>query len=217
MTEAARTDLVTDDSKRGERDAARRMKRRSGNLKIIAGTARGRSIEAPSGRTTRPILAVLKERLFNILGQHLPDEVVWDLFAGSGSMGLEAVSRGAGQCVFLEKDRRSFGVLQANIAALGMEDATTACCADVFDWVQQPQSPQPGLIFCDPPYPLYESMPVEIHGLLENLARDHMHSATTLVVRTPAEHLWADVKGLIDSDRRVHGENTLLFLQSLPG
>ena len=114
------------------------MKKKSGNLKIIAGSARGRAIEAPPGRTTRPILAVLKERLFNILGQHFEGQLVWDLFAGSGSMGLEAVSRGADACVFLEKDRQSFSVLQGNIATLQMLDHTEAICSSVFDWVQTP-------------------------------------------------------------------------------
>ncbi len=188
------------------------MKNRSRNLKIIAGTARGRTIEAPPGRTTRPILAVLKERLFNILGQQFDDCTIWDLFAGSGSMGLEALSRGARSCVFLEKDRQSFAVLRRNIDSLKMGDVALATCTDVFSWVGDPQEECPDVIFCDPPYPLYESDPDAIRRLLETLAADHMGSDTCLVIRTPADHVWKDIRGLQLRDRREHGENALLFL-----
>lgn len=188
------------------------MKKKLGNLKIIAGSARGRAIEAPPGRTTRPILAVLKERLFNILGQQFEGQLVWDLFAGSGSMGLEAVSRGAGGCVFVEKDRRSFSILQGNIATLQMQEHTEAICGSVFDWVQTPQSEKPDLIFCDPPYPLFDSEPEAIRTLLESLASSHMKQETCLVIRTPADNEWAHVPGLLLRDRREHGENALLFL-----
>ena len=111
-------------------------KMQPGSLKIIAGEARGRSILAPAGRTTRPILGVLKERLFNILGQRLDGQVVWDLFAGSGSLGLEALSRGAVSCVFLEKDRAAMDCLEQNIATLRMGDRATAVRSDVFRWVE---------------------------------------------------------------------------------
>lgn len=190
------------------------MKRRRGTgLKIIGGSARGRAIQAPPGRTTRPILAVLKERLFNILGQRLDGLSVWDLFAGSGSLGLEALSRGAVTCTFLERDRTALGCLTENLAGLQLEGRAKVLRSDVFGWAANPGESPVDLIFCDPPYPLYDSQAESLHRLIDDLIRVGLVLGGRLCLRTPAAYEWPGTGVSQPSDRRVHGENAILIFE----
>lgn len=88
-------------------------------MKIIAGTLRGRNLKAPKGLTTRPVLARVREALFNILGP-MDGIRMLDLFAGSGAIGIEAISRGAGSVVFVDSGAEQNAVIRANLAALGV-------------------------------------------------------------------------------------------------
>src|SRR3954465_11870306 len=90
-------------------------------MRIIAGEFRGRRLLPPEGLTTRPITDRVKQSLFDILTPLLPDARVYDCFAGTGSMGLECLSRGAAEAVFFEADRSAVARLRKNIAALGVE------------------------------------------------------------------------------------------------
>ena len=92
------------------------------SLRIIAGRFRGHPLESVKGRGTRPLLGQVREALFNILQSEVEDAVVWDLFAGTGASGLEALSRGARRVVFVEKARRAIDVLEANLERLGVEE-----------------------------------------------------------------------------------------------
>ncbi|WP_164114407.1 16S rRNA (guanine(966)-N(2))-methyltransferase RsmD [Sphingorhabdus sp. Alg239-R122] len=95
-------------------------------MRIIAGEWRGRKIKAPAGDTTRPTADRTRETLFSMLNSRLggfEDLSVMDLFAGSGALGLEALSRGAARCIFVEQDRNAVDALQGNIAALGAKSA----------------------------------------------------------------------------------------------
>lgn len=88
-------------------------------MRVIAGTFGGRRIEVPAGRGTRPTADRVREALFSALGP-LDGETVLDLFAGSGALGIEALSRGAATADFVERDRRALGVLRANLTSLGL-------------------------------------------------------------------------------------------------
>jgi len=144
-------------------------------MRVIAGTHRGRLLAAPPGTSTRPITDRVKETLFNILGHRLaqPGDVpacdVLDVFAGTGGLGIEALSRGARTCVFVEHDRRALGCLRANIRTLGLSD----CCTVLTDnaWTMRaPTAPASfGLIFIDPPY-RDSADPLGVNDLLERLA-----------------------------------------------
>lgn len=93
-------------------------------MRIIAGTWRGRPLAAPKGDTTRPTADRTRETLFSMLTSRVGDFeglAVADLFAGSGALGLEALSRGAGSCLFVEQDRAALDILRANAARLGLE------------------------------------------------------------------------------------------------
>ncbi|MEM7274949.1 MAG: RsmD family RNA methyltransferase, partial [Actinomycetota bacterium] len=123
-----------------------------------AGTHRGRLFDAPPGQGTRPITDRAKEGIFNMLGSLgggagadlLDGAVVVDLFAGSGSFGIESLSRGASRAVFVERDRQALRVLQRNLAALGFDDRATVIAGPVETAVGR--LPMADVAFCDPPY-----------------------------------------------------------------
>ncbi len=123
-------------------------------MRIIAGTARGRKIEAPSGKNTRPTLDRVRENLFNILQVRIRSSRILDLFAGSGALSLEALSRGAEYAVMVDHDRNACRIQRANTEKLGFMDRTEFFCCD---WRQalrelRRKSCRFDLIFLDPPY-----------------------------------------------------------------
>jgi len=127
-------------------------------MRIIAGSFKGRNIlPPPAGSAVRPITASVKKSLFDILAPVLPDAVVLDLYCGTGTIGLEAMSRGAARCVFVERDPAVVSRLRRNIEALGVADRTTIwrCNVDrqLAKMMTNLQSPV-DLAFVDPPYPL---------------------------------------------------------------
>lgn len=91
-------------------------------MRIIAGDAKGRRLFSPEGNDTRPTSDKVKEALFNILGSLVPDSVVLDLYAGTGNLGLEAISRGAKHSVFIDYSRASIKIIHQNINSLKYED-----------------------------------------------------------------------------------------------
>jgi 16S rRNA (guanine(966)-N(2))-methyltransferase RsmD len=127
-------------------------------MRIIAGEFRHRKlISPPETAPTRPIPDRVKEALFNLLRGWTEDAVVLDVFAGSGAIGLEAVSRGASRCVFVEKDRRVADLLQRNIDALGCGDRCEIIRADALGPALLTRVPRDvDLMFFDPPYALVD-------------------------------------------------------------
>lgn len=122
-------------------------------MRIIAGEWRGRKLSAPKGDATRPTADRARETLFAMLTSRLGDFEglqVADLFAGSGALGLEALSRGAAQCLFVEQDRAALDVIRANIAALGAGPRARVDASSVMGLRAAP-SPL-DLILADPPY-----------------------------------------------------------------
>lgn len=123
-------------------------------MRIVAGRFGGRRLQAPAGRGTRPTADRVREALFSALGP-LDGEAVLDLFAGSGALGIEALSRGAGQAVFVERDRRAVAVLRANLAALDLAEPEAVVRPAEALAVLRDASRRGGpydLVFLDPPY-----------------------------------------------------------------
>ena len=120
-------------------------------MRIIAGEWRGRPLAAPEGRATRPTSDRAREGLFSMLASRIGSFEglhVADLFAGTGALGLEALSRGAAHCTFVEKDRAALDTLKRNIAKLGAGDRTEVRAQAV----EHISLPPTDLIFMDPPY-----------------------------------------------------------------
>jgi 16S rRNA (guanine966-N2)-methyltransferase len=144
-------------------------------MRVIAGAFRGRRLEAPPGQATRPLTDRVKETLFNILGARfalpgqLPGFAVLDVFAGVGSFGIEALSRGAAACTFIEHDRQVLRYLRQNLRALRLDSRTAILSDNV--WTARPPLPAGGfgVIFVDPPY-RDATDPVRLLDLVERFA-----------------------------------------------
>lgn len=123
-------------------------------VRVIAGTAKGRLLTAPKGMDTRPITSKIKEALFNIWQTQIVDASFLDLFAGSGSMGIEALSRGAKDVVFVEKDRRAVNVIKRNLSICNFNGKYEVFQDDVFRrimWLKERQRIF-DIIYLDPPF-----------------------------------------------------------------
>ena len=123
-------------------------------MRIVAGSARGRRIEAPEGRNTRPTLDRVRENLFNMLQGWIADSRVLDLFAGSGALSFEAISRGAVSAVLADADRKACSVQKKNAESLGFSSQVRIFCCDwhdVFPTLYRNQETF-DLVFLDPPY-----------------------------------------------------------------
>jgi 16S rRNA (guanine966-N2)-methyltransferase len=121
-------------------------------MRVVAGELRGRRLVAPAGETTRPTTDKVRQAVFNSLESMgiVDGAEVLDLFAGSGAMGIEALSRGAAHCTFVERERSAVAALRENIARLGLAGRTTVVVADVWSW---PGLARPvDLAIVDPPY-----------------------------------------------------------------
>ena len=131
-------------------------------MRIIAGSARGRTIEAPKGRDTRPTLDRVREAMFGMIQFDVEEASVLDLFAGSGALGLEALSRGADHAVFCDIGRAACAVVERNLSSLGFSENADVYCSDCFSLIQRLSSlgKRFSLILIDPPYRsgLYEKV-----------------------------------------------------------
>ena len=127
-------------------------------MRIIGGKERGRTIEAPAGRHTRPTLDRVRENMFNVLQADVPDSRVLDLFAGSGALSLEAVSRGAESAVLVDNDRNASETEKSNIARLHYENRTRAFHCDWKKAVETLRGENAlfDLVFLDPPYAMLD-------------------------------------------------------------
>ena len=122
-------------------------------MRIISGKYRGRGLVVPRGGKVRPTGDRMKESMFSSLGRSCLNARVLDLFAGSGALGLEALSRGASEVTFVEKDRDSLAAIERNISSLDVEDSCQVFRAEVFSWVKSLGNDICfDLIFADPPF-----------------------------------------------------------------
>jgi 16S rRNA (guanine966-N2)-methyltransferase len=121
-------------------------------LKIISGQFRGKKIETAKGHATRPPLEFLRSALFNILAKDIQSKIVLDIFSGSGSIGLEALSRGASHCTFIESGRGILKILKENIGNMDCEESTTILPGRVPRIFSSLQEKHFDIIFVDPPF-----------------------------------------------------------------
>ena len=122
-------------------------------MRVVAGTAGGRALVAPEGTNTRPTSDRVRESIFNMLFSlgATEDARVLDLYAGSGALGIEALSRGASHCTFVEQDRHAVEVIRENLETLRFNDRATVVQADALVWVERQEAPF-DLVLADPPY-----------------------------------------------------------------
>jgi 16S rRNA (guanine966-N2)-methyltransferase len=154
-------------------------------MRIIAGQHRGRVLKAPPGQTTRPTTDRVREAVFSAIaalaGSDLGGGTVLDPFAGSGALGLEALSRGCSHVVFVEQDRTALSVLRTNIATLGAESQTTVVAGDSLLLAERGRLAHPpySLLLLDPPYRLDA---VRVASFLSALAENEQLEEGAVVV-----------------------------------
>lgn len=186
-------------------------------MRIIAGEFRGRKILPPAADTTRPITDRVKQSLFDILTPLLDGSRVYDCFAGTGSMGLECLSRGAAYATFFEADRSAVGILRKNIESLGVVSRSRVVDRDLFKFFAAESSAAANdakidLIFLDPPYRFLTEQPQALQDLAAALKSHHLSPAGTIIFR----HDVADaltLPALAVYDVRTYGSMTLEFLR----
>ncbi|MFQ5590814.1 MAG: 16S rRNA (guanine(966)-N(2))-methyltransferase RsmD [Phycisphaerae bacterium] len=192
-------------------------------MRIIGGVWRSRCLVRPSSATTRPVPDRVREAIFDMLGSHydtpgaLPALRVADVFAGSGSMGLEALSRGAGSCCFFERNRAALDALRRNLTALAVGPEARIIARDA--WREALESPDAccfDLVLLDPPYADSDDATPDgaVTRYLTNLAR--LHGANPLVVlhhrarvqySAPSDEAWSVLR------QRTFGSSGVTFFQ----
>jgi len=145
--------------------------RRPVGVRIIGGRLRGRKLEYSGDLRTRPMKDRVREALFNLLGRAVDDKVAIDLFAGTGALAIEALSRGALRAILIERHRATAEAIRRNAAMLGVDALAEVITADTFLWAKSPPDldPRPWLVFCSPPYDFYISRKTDLLGLLHHL------------------------------------------------
>jgi 16S rRNA (guanine966-N2)-methyltransferase len=191
-------------------------------MRIIAGEHRGRQILAPQGDTTRPITDRVKQSLFDILAPQIEGALVYDCFSGTGSMGLESLSRGAKFATFFEIDRSALARLSQNIAAIKASDRSRIVSGDLFRWfdlsTRRPDSTNASgadIVFLDPPYRFLRDHSDEILQLALHLGHGHLRPGATVVFRHDVKDE-LPLPNLERFDRREYGDMALEFFHS-PG
>jgi len=182
-------------------------------MRIIAGKHRGRNLLPPLGNVTRPITDRVKQSLFDILAPMLADSRIYDCFAGTGSMGLECLSRGAAAVTFFEADRSAIQRLKKNVAAMDDERRCRIIAGDLFEWFAQAPAPDPriDLIFLDPPYRFLGERSLELQKLAEKFSADHMAADGGVVFRHDAADT-LELPSLKRYDLREYGGMQLEFM-----
>ena len=183
-------------------------------MRIVAGEFRGRKLHTPKGAQIRPTTDRVREAIFSIIASHVPDASVLDLFAGTGALGLEALSRGAAQAVFVDRSTDAVRLIRANVELCRVEDRARVVQGSVVQVIQRlaNQGEAFHLIFMDPPYG---------KGCVEEtlLQLDKVAYATVLVV---AEHHVKDVlpqrlgEWLRTRERRYGDTAVSFFVKDLP-
>ncbi|GAB4547400.1 MAG: 16S rRNA (guanine(966)-N(2))-methyltransferase RsmD [Phycisphaerales bacterium] len=157
-------------------------------LRVIAGDLKRRTIRTPpDGSTTRPLPDRVRTALFNMLAGHLEGCDVLDCFAGTGSFGIEALSRGAEHAVFVERDKKVADLIEANLRELGVWERATLVRADALSPTALAMCPRPvHVVFMDPPYPLMQD-PTSRGRIMDRLAEyaDLLDDDGFAIIRTP--------------------------------
>ena len=182
-------------------------------MRVIAGSARGIQLKTVPGQGTRPISDRVKESLFNILGAWIVNARVLDLFAGTGSVGIEALSRGAAQATFVERHSRAMAVIRENLRRTGLSGPAQLIQTDVFRFLDKAADPF-DLIYVAPPQ--YQGLWSKTLLALEATPGWLAPEGLVVVQIFPKEWESLELETLTMFDQRKYGSTLLCFYES-PG
>lgn len=166
-------------------------------MRVISGSARGRRLEALEGNDVRPTTDKVKESIFNIIQFRIEGRRFLDLFAGSGQMGIEAISRGAKQAVFIEQSRKALSVLKKNIASVRFEEESKVINTDAKAFLSTNRE-KFDIAFLDPPYN---------KGILQDvlpLVAENMNKGGLIICESPLKEELSEKIGEFSLDRSYH-------------
>lgn len=177
-------------------------------MRIIGGSHRGRTLLAPEGLATRPTSDRVRQSLFDLLGQRCDGFAVLDLYAGTGALALEALSRGATRAVLVEKDRAAIDAIEENLRVLKLGEQCDVRKNDVLRALDGLAGEQQGfeLVFCDPPYALHRAQ-----GTLDTLAKLGLvrPGGRVALESEEGEATPAMPGGFVLDDERVYGDTVM--------
>jgi 16S rRNA (guanine966-N2)-methyltransferase len=184
-------------------------------MRIIAGTAGRIAIKVPSA-VARPTTDFVRQAIFSILGERVENARVLDLFAGSGAIGLEALSRGAASCVFVDEHRQACAVIAGNLTKTRLERGR-AVKAEVVSFLKRDTAAY-DLIFADPPYWKHHGDKNHVGDLLQSgLLAPRLAPGGWFIAEISANQTTPAAEGFTLTDRREYGGSAILLFQSSPG
>jgi 16S rRNA (guanine966-N2)-methyltransferase len=180
-------------------------------LRVISGKAKGRKLRSVPGDTTRPITDRVREALFNIIGPDIEGSTLLDLFAGTGSVGIEALSRGAKFVLFIDKNRQPISTIKANLKDTNLQKDAEVLHTDAFNYLNQKPNRKFDYIYIAPPQfkELWKQALFSIDSHPEWLSED----AWVIVQVHPAEYELLETHHLTEFDIRSYGSTMLVFYQ----
>jgi len=182
-----------------------------GTLRVIGGTARGIRLKPVPGDTTRPITDIVKEALFNILGDEVVDAWVLDLFAGTGAVAIEALSRGAESAFLLDKSAQAVRVIHENLAAARLSERAHVRRGDAFAYLATAPERTYDLVYVAPPQ--YKEMWQKAMDLLDQQPARLSDAGQVIVQINPLEWVDRNYTNLVEFDRRKYGDTLLIFFE----
>jgi 16S rRNA (guanine(966)-N(2))-methyltransferase RsmD len=181
-------------------------------VRIVAGSLRGRKLTVVVHEGMRPTPQMVREAFFSILGNAIPDRVFYDVFAGTGVVGLEAVSRGASSARLIEKDARQVNDIQKHADQFEVSDKVQVLKADAYRWAERWLAPkEPVNIFLSPPFPDLSEKPDEFLQLV-NLLVGKAPDESVITIQVEADFPFAQLPNPTRWDVRTYGRNMLLIL-----
>lgn len=178
--------------------------------RVISGTAKGKKLKLVPGDTTRPIMDRVKESLFNILGTSVRGQRWLDLFAGTGQVGIEALSRGAESVVFVDNARAAIQTVRDNLASTGLASGATVVSADAYQYLRGYAGPPFDVVYIAPPQ--YKDMWREVMAILDAEPERFLADDGAAVVQIdPKEHAELPLANFILDDKRRYGNTLLCF------
>ncbi len=181
------------------------------SLRVISGSAKGRILKSVPGDTTRPITDRVKEALFNIVGGDVLDSRWWDLFAGTGAVGIEALSRGASFALFTDLNRLPIETIKSNLASVKLGNRSEVRRGDAFSLLASPPSGAFHYIYIAPPqfHDLWSQAMTALDANPDHLTDD----GWVIVQIAPREARDLTLHNLREFDRRKYGSTLLIFYE----
>ncbi len=181
-------------------------------MRVISGSAKGRKLKKVPGDTTRPIMDRVKENLFNILGQWVAETRWLDLFAGTGQVGIEALSRGAAEVVFIDTVRAAIKTIEANLQHTKLTAGTEIVQTDAFNYLSRRGIRPCDVIYVAPPQ--YKGIWREVMQVLDERPSTHLTPDGIIIVQIdPKEYEALDLKNLALYQQRRYGSTQLCFYE----